>query len=311
MTASGEPADVPPEIGPPTEDQRDGGGRQLLTDLPWLLVSLVIVSIIGTMPGYPWGFLVIAAWLASGAVVLWPTTEQLLGRYALRLREPIGVEKDRLSLTLGPVAHVAGVKESAYTLRIRDTEAPVAMTVPGSSVAVTRWAATSLPPRLLEAVLARELGRRKGTSPRLSLLGYWYSIPARLLLGAARGVAKAIGTLMRTLPALGWVIAIFLLMCWLGMILTSQFRGEGTLGLVWYVTPVLAPLLLAWYSRYTEKRADRASSLLGYGASLVEVFNGWQAGTTSSRQGLLAGQPGAGDRARSLQRALSRGARKA
>jgi Zn-dependent protease with chaperone function len=312
MTASGDPADNPAELGPAERQSVPAtGGRQLLMDLPWFLVSLVIASIIGTMPGYPWGFVVIAVWLLSGAVVLWPATERLLTRYALRLREPTGVERERLSLTIGPVAHVAGVDDSSYTLRVRDAEEPVVATVPGSTVAVSRWAATSLPPRLLEAVLAREVGRRRGTSPRLSLLAYWYSIPARLLLGAARGLVRAISAVTRAVPAVGRLIAIFLLICWLGMILTSQIRGEGTLGLVWYITPVVAPVLLAWFSRYAEKRADRASARLGYGASLVDVFNSWQAGTPSSRLGLLAGQPSAGDRARSLERSLSRIPRKA
>ena len=278
---------------------------QLLLALPWFAVSLVLVSIIGTIPGYPWGWLVIAAWLASGAVVLIPSFEDLVTR-ALRLRDPAGVERERLRLTWRPVAHVAGVAESAYRIRVRRSPAPVLPGAPGVSLVVSDWAAGMLQPRQLEAVLARELGRHLKGNPTIGLLAFWYSVPARLVCTAVWGIVRGIDVVRRTIPFLGWAIAVFALMCWLGMILTASFRGDGPITYLWLVTPILAPLLLVWWNRYAEKRADRVTESFGYGSALAAVFQTWLGTSPEPRSKLLDPQPSVPGRLRSLERHLTR-----
>lgn len=281
---------------------------QALRALPWFLVSLVIVSIIGTMPGYPWGWLVIAVWLLSGAVALVASFERLVARYVLRLREPTGVERERLKLTWRPVAHVAGLAESSHQLWVRDSAVPVTAAVPGQGIAVTAWAAGMLQPRQLEAVIAREVSRDRRGSRTVSLLAYWYSVPARLVAGALRGIYRGVAAVIRAVPFIGWIIAAFLLMCWIGMLLTTLIRRDGPITYLWLVTPVVAPLLLAAWSRYVEKHADRGAETLGYGSSLVEAFNVWQAGQAQPprRESILDTQPSVLARLRSLDRHLTK-----
>jgi Zn-dependent protease with chaperone function len=282
---------------------------QTLLALPWFAVSLVIVSIIGTVPGYPWGWLVIAIWLASGTVVLLPGFERIMARVVFRVREPSGVERERLMLTWRPVAHVAGVGESAYGIWVRRSAEPVTSAMPGHALVVTDWAARMLQPRQLEAVLARELGRHRLGSRWVDLLAYWYSLPARLVCGAVAGLVRGIGAVRRALPFLGWLVAGFLVMCWLGMILGSLIRNDGSITLVWLITPVVAPALLAWCSRYVEKRADRGTETLGYGAALAGVFHAWLGDVAPPAVGrgrLLDAQPSVPSRLRCLDRFLSR-----
>jgi Zn-dependent protease with chaperone function len=240
-----------------------GDGRRLLYQAPWFLVSLILVSTLGTIPGYPWGWLVVVAWLASGAIMLASHVWGFLTMRGQRLREASGVEKERLTLTAGPVAHVAGADSATYGLGVRDVEAPLAAASPGRVLAVTRWAATTLPPRELEAVLARDLGRTDRLDTTSGRIAYWYTVPARLLLGIAHGVSRVLVAMINRLPWLGWAITAFLVLCWIGMILTSQLKGAGLIGLIWYATPVVAPVLLAAVSRYAEKRADRSARETG------------------------------------------------
>ncbi len=280
---------------------------QVLLALPWFAVSLILMSIVGTMPGYPWGWLVIGLWLLSGAIVLVPAFERIVTSHVLRLREPTGVERERLMLTWRPVAHVGGVAESAYPIRVRRSPAPVLPGAPGDTLVVSDWAAGALQPRQLEAVLARELGRHRRGSRLVSLLSYWYSVPARLVSGAVWGIVRGIDAVRRTIPFLGWTIAVFLLMCWLGMTLGALIRGDGPITFLWLLTPILAPMLLAWWNRYAEKRADRQTESLGYGAALVDAFQTWLGGGSAMpRPKLLDPQPSVPSRLHSLERFLSR-----
>jgi Zn-dependent protease with chaperone function len=285
---------------------------QALFALPWFAVSLILMSIIGTVPGYPWGWLVIALWLLSGAIVLVPSFERIVTTYVLRLREPAGPERERLMLTWRPVAHVGGVAESAYRIRVRRSPAPVLPGAPGDSLVVSDWAAGVLQPRQLEAVLARELGRHRKGSRLLSLLAYWYSVPARLVCGAVWGMLRGIDAVRRAIPFVGWAIAVFLLMCWLGVILGSLIRGDGPITFLWLFTPIVAPVLLTWWNRYAEKRADRATESLGYGAALAGAFQTWLGaaggvgGPAMPRARLLDPQPSVPSRLRSLERFLDR-----
>ncbi len=43
-----------------------------------------------------------------------------------------------------------------------------------------------------------------------------------------------------------------------------------------FLTPFVAPPILAWLNRWQVKQADRRAALMGYGATLVQVLYGWQ-----------------------------------
>jgi STE24 endopeptidase len=287
--------------------------EQVVSASPWFAGSLLLVSIIGTIPGYPWGWAVIGGWLLTGLVVLVPAVERLLFRFALRLRQPTGIEHQRLAATWGPVAHVGGVPASAYRFWVRDSADPVVREVPGKAIAVTEWSARTLPPAELEAVLARELNRNRGDR-RMSLLVYWYSLTARAWHAAARGLVRGIGAITNAVPLAGRALGTFLILCWLGMILGALIRDEGPMVLLWYVLPVLAPFALAAWSRSVETAADRRADRLGKGSALLEVFRGWQAAHASTESAgarrwvalSLALQPSIGHRIRRLERAVHR-----
>ena len=151
----------------------------LLTAVPWFFWSLVLVIWIAGAIGFGWGWIVIVLWVLSGAVIFVAPAEPLFARYLFRLRQPTLIEQERL----GPIWHQllqhAEVRDGRLSLWIQESDEVNATPTPGHMVAVTRWALYTLPPSHLEAVLAHELGHHLGGRSWLSMLSFWYSIPAR------------------------------------------------------------------------------------------------------------------------------------
>jgi STE24 endopeptidase len=74
--------------------------------------------------------------------------------------------------------------------------------------------------------------------------------------------------------------------------------------------PWLAPVIVPWCARLTEKHADRVAADLGYGVPLVEVFAGRKFERARSewrleRPGLGSSQPLDTARLRALEKYLS------
>jgi Zn-dependent protease with chaperone function len=278
----------------------------LLSAVPWSFWSLVLVIWIAGAIGFTWGWIVIAVWILSGALIFLPSTEELLAKYLFRLRRPTLVEQQRLGPAWQQLLRRAGVPEGRFSLWIQESDEVNATPTPGHTVAVTRWALYTLPPRHLEADLAHELSHHLGGRAWLSLINFWYSIPARCGLIAARAVAR----LMRRVPALGCIIGGFLLLAYAGIVLAAFTFGHGYIWPILFLTPFIAPPFLAWLNRWQVKEADRKAAVMGYGATLVQVLYGWQmqhqqnlGRDTSRRAQVMSSTPALAERVRTLEQA--------
>ncbi|GAA1687092.1 hypothetical protein GCM10009745_34790 [Kribbella yunnanensis] len=318
---SGAQPSIPPQqpwgqLPVPAGQPRDAGGSHTLPDpsawtallsaVPWFFWSLVLVVWVAGAIGFPWGWIVVALWILSGALIFLPATEDLLARYLFRLRRPTLVEMQRLGPAWQQLLRRASTPEGRFVLWIQDSDEVSATATPGHTVAVTRWALYTLPPQHLEAALAHELSHHLGGRAWLSLINFWYAIPARGGLIVARAVAR----LMRRVPALGCLIGGFLVLAYAGIALVVITFGHGYIWPLLFLTPFVAPPLLAWLNRWHVKEADRKAAMLGYGATLVQVLYGWQmqhqdslGRETSRRAQVMSNTPSLIDRVHTLEQA--------
>jgi Zn-dependent protease with chaperone function len=238
----------------------------------WFFWSLCVVAWLGGFFGFTVGWIAVAVWVLTGALTLLRPVEEFIARYLLRLRLPTSAERQRLGPGWYQVAHRAGVDPDRFTIWVQESDDANAVPTPGHTVAVTQWSLYTVPVQHLEAVLAHELSHHLGGRAWLSLLSFWYSIPARVTLI----VVRAIGRQMRKVPALGCAIVAFLLMGYSGLVLVVVIFGHGRLWPFLFLTPFIAPPILAWLSRSQVKQADRKAAQLGYGPRLAEVLHVWQ-----------------------------------
>lgn len=262
-----------PSSGPAGPARVDAGiGAALAAAGAWFFWSLCVVAWLGGFFGFTVGWVAAAVWVLSGALTFFRPVEELIARYLLRLRLPTSAERQRLGPGWYHLARRAGVDPDRFTIWVQESDDANATPTPGHTIAVTRWALYTVPVQHLEAVLAHELSHHLGGRAWLSLLSFWYSIPARVTLIAVR----ALGRQMRKVPALGCAVAAFLLMGYAGLVLVVVIFGHGRLWPFLFLTPFVAPPILAWLSRSQVKQADRKAAQLGYGPSLVQVLQGWQ-----------------------------------
>jgi Zn-dependent protease with chaperone function len=276
----------------------------LLSAVPWFFWSFAVVSWIVGLLGFGWGWLLLLLWIVSGAVVFLRPVEELLARHLFRLRQPTLIEEQRLRPIWRHLADRAGIRENRYSIWIQESEEVTATPTPGHTVGVTRWALYTLPPTHLEAALAHELGHHLGGRDWLSLLSFWYSIPARCALIGVR----ALGRLMRAVPAVGCAVIGFVLIGYLGVLLAVlTFDDSLTLPLL-FLTPFVAPPILAWLGRREVLQADRRAAMMGYGATLIQILYGWQfqhqqmlGRDTNRRSQVMSSSPSLTDRVRALE----------
>jgi Zn-dependent protease with chaperone function len=276
----------------------------LLSAVPWFFWSFAVVSWIVGLIGFGWGWLLVLLWIASGAVVFVRPVEDMLARYLFRLRQPTLIEEQRLRPIWGQLTARAGVRGDRYAIWIQESDEANATPTPGHVVGVTRWALYTLPPSHLEAVLASELGHHLGGRDWLSLLSFWYSIPARCALIGVR----ALGRLMKAVPAVGCVVIGFVLIGYLGVLLAVLTFGDSLALPLLFLTPFVAPPILAWLSRREVLQADRRAAMMGYGATLIQVLYGWQfqhqqmLGRDANRRSqVMSSSPSPAERVRALE----------
>jgi hypothetical protein len=137
------------------------------------------------------------------------------------------------------------------------------------------------------------------------MLSFWYSIPARVGLIVVRMIAQV----MKRVPALGCLIGGFLLMAYTGLIIAVFALGHGYIWPFLFITPFIAPPILAWLNRWGVRQADQKAAALGYGSTLVQVLYGWQmqhqqgAGQADTRRAqVMSNTPALPDRVRILER---------
>ncbi|MFD5825711.1 M48 family metalloprotease [Lentzea sp. NPDC060358] len=240
---------------------------ELLLAVPTVLSSLLIVTVLGkpVTPQSPWVFPVL--WLVSGVVVFLPVTDGVLALLVHRLRRPTRSESRVLVPLLESVCDAAALDPRRYRLLIQNSREINAMAVGGRVVGVST-AALALPPRQLEAVLAHEVGHHLAGHTRVSLLRWWYELPARLAVSlvflVGWGVLAA-GAAVKTRFAM--VVS---------LLLVAALAVVAVAASPWVLlVPVIAPLL-ALTSRRAELHADRVAAELGYGPLLLEVLQRWR-----------------------------------
>jgi len=277
--------------------------------VPWFFWSFAVVSWIVGLLGFGWGWLLLVIWIVSGAVVFARPVEDILARYLFRLRQPTLIEEQRLKSVWQQLASRAGVPGTRHAIWIQESDEVSATPTPGHIVGVTRWALYTLPPAHLEAALAHELGHHLGGRDWVSLLSFWYSIPARCALIAVR----ALGRLMRAVPAVGCVVIGFLVLAYLGVLLAVLTFDDSLVLPLLFLTPLVAPPFLAWLGRREVLQADRRAATMGYGATLIQVLYGWQfqhqqmlGRDTNRRTQLMSSSPSLAERVRALEQLQQR-----
>jgi Zn-dependent protease with chaperone function len=272
--------------------------------VPWFFWSLCVVAWLSGFLGFTVGWILVGVWVLSGAVAFIRPLEELIARYLFRLRLPTLVEQQRLGPAWYQLTQQANVDPNRFTLWVQDSDDVNANPTPGHTIAVTRWSLYTLPAPHLEAVLAHELSHHLSGRAWLSLLTFWYSIPARITLIAVR----ALGRLMRKVPALGCAVILFTFLGYVGIVLMVLIFRHGYLWPFLFLTPFIAPPILAWLSRWQVKQADRRAAQLGYARPLVQVLYGWQMqhqetlGQRGSRRAeFMSSRPELTDRVRVLE----------
>jgi Zn-dependent protease with chaperone function len=300
------PWQIPPSPTPPVMRRRPDASSALSLSLalPGFVCSLAVMSLIGAyaLPRVPW--LIPILWILSGVVLMVPSIEPTISRLMFDIRPPGQRESAVLAHPWQAVCRVACVDPAKYVLMVQDSDDLNAFAAGGRTVAVTQ-SALRLPPRQLEAVLAHELGHHLSGHPVVSMLAWWYALPARgaaFVVGLAVRLVLAVG---RVLAVLGGGIAMLASLLLALMILTAF----AFLSLWLILVPLTAPLL-AWADRLGEVHADQTAAQLGYGPYLVEVLRIWismdgHGGRPDGlRARLLATHPSHTDRIRRLQQLL-------
>jgi len=250
----------------------------------------------------------VAVWLLSGGLVLWRPFEDLLAKVVFRLRRPTLAEEARLRPVWQSVAERAGVSSRPFALWIEESDEISTAPTAGHTIAITRWSLYTLPPNHLEAVLAHEMAHHLGGRSWFTMLGFWYSLPARAVLGGVR----LLGKLVRAIPALGCMLAGFVIIAYLGVFVSMIMFDESLLPSFFYLLFLLLVPLMAWLGRWSERAADRTAAEMGYGQRLIDVFYGWQVRGHGSgqpantlRNDLLSGQPRIAERIRALEKIVT------
>ncbi|MFJ9770084.1 M48 family metalloprotease [Kitasatospora sp. NPDC101157] len=266
---------------------------QLVLQLPHFLCSLLVIGIISMFLAEPFNYLLIGAWIASGALVFHRPTEKLLARYLFRMRPALHSELTRLEPIWHQVTAKAGVNPDTYDLWIEDHKAINATAAAGHIVGVTRYALETLPDAQLAAVLAHELGHHRGGHAWATLLGYWYSMPARIAWAAFR-IAAVIAFQIASVFSLLGALVVGLVSVVLVVAVALSFPP--------LLLVLVTPYLLAAVGRRSELRADVQAAELGFADAMIEVFHGFlrdeeQAMAIAAREnGGRAVRPGLGQR---------------
>ncbi|KOV62420.1 M48 family metalloprotease [Streptomyces sp. MMG1121] len=236
----------------------------LLLHVPNFLCSLFVVALVSLFFG-DLGFVVVLAWLVSGALVFHRPTESALARHMLRLRHPTPQERATLEPVWREVTARAGIEGRTYELWVEDSDSLNAVAAAGHIVGVTRFAMNQLPNGELAAVMAHELGHHVGGHAWSSLLGYWYALPGRV---AWRVLKACSGLMFKVSRAFGCFGVGFL-------VLTVGAVALATVT-TFYGLPLLilaVPYALAAVGRQSELRADEHAAALGFAPMLAAVLD--------------------------------------
>jgi Zn-dependent protease with chaperone function len=239
----------------------------LLRGTPWWLFSGYLIWLAAGSPIESLGgWAICAVWLATGLPVYWLPIER--GLYARRLRQPAPPEVQDLAVASLPLAHMAGIGTRRFAVRIDEADVLSSPATRGRTLAISRWS-LGLEADYLAAALAHELGHHRPGAWHLRRLGYWYSLPARLV----QSVVRLVISILFRVPVVGWLVSALLL----GALAAGFARGGELVDPLIVAAIVGWPWLLGWLSRSDERIADRLAVDLGYGEPLLAVLELWAA----------------------------------
>ncbi|MGK5639896.1 hypothetical protein ACSNOK_16510, partial [Streptomyces sp. URMC 126] len=227
--------------------------------LPGFLCGLLVVALL-TLPFGIAGLAGLLVWLAAGALFLLGATGRGVARRLLRLRPPTAKEAHGLAPVWREVCARSGLDPGAHDVWIADADRLDGTLPAGRVIGVPRGALDRLNSHELAALLARELGRRRGTP----LPYLWYALPGR-----------AVAWLLHTLVAgpLRWSRTLSYLTA--GLVLAGAGASAFATRSWWHWLPLLllaTAVLQAALDRRAELRADRFAADLGFALPLAVVL---------------------------------------
>ncbi|MYV73760.1 M48 family metalloprotease [Streptomyces sp. SID1046] len=235
----------------------------LTLHLPSFLLGLALVGgtalVLEALIGVP-AWIPVVLWSGAGVLVFHRPTEQRIARHLLRLQRPLPHELALLAPVWSEVTARAGIDGRRYQLWIEDSDDLNALAAAGHIVAVTRRALQDLPTSQLAAVLAHELGHHTSGHSWSGLLGWWYTVPGRLVWRALALVKPRLVRIARGASITAWGL-LLVLVAYLTVI-----TAKATYGLP-LLLPAL-PYLTAAVGRRAELRADAHAARLGFGRPL-------------------------------------------
>ncbi|MBP2326006.1 STE24 endopeptidase [Kibdelosporangium banguiense] len=244
---------------------------EIVLAVPVVVGSVGVMTLIGRLVWPEQAWVVPVGWGLCGLLLLIRLVENGLGWVMFGMRRPSPQESGQLEPLWQKVCRKASVDSDDFLLWIEQSRGLNAMAAGGHMVAVTKEALRR-PPHVLEAILAHELGHHLSGHGRVSLLRWWYELPARLTFLVVRLLAWLLLTIVRVfVQTRDGVDVLISAVLTLGLLIGLAFLNP------WLVAgPVLSPVM-AWSRRRAEYRADWAAARFGYRETLIRELRMWQA----------------------------------
>ncbi|MCO6008194.1 M48 family metalloprotease [Actinoallomurus purpureus] len=213
-----------------------------------------------------WGAVIpFVVWVAGAVLATWP--QETIQRAWYGYRDPTAEEHRRLTEPSRHALRRLGVTAGRYRLMIAESDGPNAPAVTGRTVVITSYAAKTLPPDRMEAVLAHELSHHIGLAA-VPVFSYTHlTLPIRalwwLLTRIWRPVRRMWAIARRWHTPFGFIVS-FVLTVAVALIFVVLMIPAGI--------AVVGAALARLSTDRTEFLADAAVADLGLGPQLLAAL---------------------------------------